>query len=211
MDKARSTFFNLSKELKMSKIFGLFVGALLGFTALTASAGSIPYNVIGTQAPANFFVASADGKITAYFYATDAGYNSEIGLRVNGVSTGIYGLWNHGSTHGDSLVLGNVNAGDILEFELKVLSTSSSWFSIAGDNSDHKNHTYSTDFAGDAWIPVGTYVAFEDLPGLGDLDYNDHQFVFTNVSNTSVSEPAGLGLLVLGLAAIGFTRKRTAS
>lgn len=194
----------------MSKIMGLFAGALLSIAALSANAGSIPYDVIGTEAPANSFVASASGNITAYFYATDAGYDSEIGLLVNGVSTGIYGLWNHGSVHGDSIVLGAVNAGDVLEFELKVLTTGTSWFSVAGDNSDLKNHTYSTGFAGDTWIPAGTYVAFEDLPGLGDVDYNDHQFVFTNVTNTSVPEPTGLGLLALGLVVLGFTRKRMA-
>lgn len=189
----------------MSKKLGLIASILFGFTALTTNAAPIPYNLVGSEAPANSFIAASSGQITAYFYGTEAGYNSEIGLRVNGVSTGIYGLWNHGSAYGASLVLGTVNAGDLLEFELRVLTTSTSWFSIAANNIDNKNHTYSTGFAGDAWIPAGTYVAFEDLPSLGDFDYDDHQFVVTNVA---LGEPGSLALLGLGMIAIGLMRKR---
>jgi hypothetical protein len=184
--------------------------ALTASLAMSANAGPIPYPDIGTPAPANSFAAAADGAINAYFYATDAGYDSMIGLWVNGVSTGLYGLMNHSSSYGDSFYLGDVFAGDVLVFELSVLTTGTSWYSVAASNSDGKNHTYSTDFAGGAPIPAGTYVAFEDLPSLGDLDYNDHQFVFTNVRNSSVPEPFNLVLFGLGIAALGFARRRAA-
>lgn len=184
--------------------------ALSASIAMSANAGPIPYPDIGTPAPANSFVAEADGVITAYFFATDAGYDSKIGLWINGVSTGLYGLMNHSSAYGDTFFLGNVMAGDVLKFELQVLTTSTSWYSVPTDNSDGQNHTYATDFGGDAWIPAGTYVAFEDLPSLGDIDYNDHQFVFTNVKNTSVPEPLSIILFGLGIAALGLTRKLAA-
>ena len=184
---------------------------------------NIPYPNPGTIPPTVSFTATATGPITAYFYASEAGLDSRIGLRVNGVSTGIFGLPNHASSYGDSIVLGTVNAGDALEFELQVvgdgyygrstgifglpnhasnhgdgivLSTANvgdalgfelqvegaeSWFSDPADNADGGNHTYATNFDGDAHIPAGTYVAFEDLAiGGSDLDYNDYQFVFTN-------------------------------
>jgi hypothetical protein len=202
-------FSTTLKEIPMIKTIGLLATIAFGTMTTATQASTIPYPDIGTTAPASVFTATATGDITAYFYATDAGYDSEIGMLVNGVSTGVYGLWNHGSAHGDSIVLGSVTAGDSIEFVLKVLTTSSSWYSVAADNSDGKNHTYATAFGGDAWIPVGTYVAFEDLPYLGDVDYNDHQFVFTNVSN-HVPEPAGIALFGLGLLALSFARKRAA-
>ena len=47
-------------------------------------------------------------------------------------------------------------------------------------------------------IPVGTFVAWEDLPfTASDFNYNDLDFVFTNVS-VSVPDPiAGAGLPAL--------------
>lgn len=184
--------------------------ALSASLAMSANAGPIPYPNVGTPAPATSFTAEADGGVTAYFYATDAGYDSMIGLWVNGVSTGLYGLMNHTSSYGDAFFLGNVSAGDELVFELKVLTTGTSWYSVAASNSDGKNHTYSTDFGGGGAIPTGTYtyVAFEDLPSLGDVDYNDHQFVFSNI-RANVPEPFSLILFGLGIAALGFVRKRS--
>lgn len=193
----------MSKHLKVAAV------ALSSCLALSAQAGPIPYPDVGTEAPGNTFSAAADGDITAYFFATSASYVSRIGVWINGIAPVIYGLKNNESAYGDSLVLGTASAGDSLVFELQVQNTDSSWYSVAWFNSDLKNHTYSTDFGGDALIPMGTYVAFEDLPELGDLDYNDHQFVFTNIS-TSVPEPWTIALFGLGLAALGFARKRAA-
>src|SRR3954452_7286877 len=83
-------------------------------------ADSIPYGNIGTQAPVNVFTATSTGPLTAYFFTSDAGYTSNIGMLINDVSTGVFGLNNHLSSHGDSVVLGNVNAGDTIEFQLYV-------------------------------------------------------------------------------------------
>jgi hypothetical protein len=85
---------------------------------------------------------------------------------------------------------------------LRVKSTSSSWFTDPSLNSDGRNHAYSTYFPGDSTIPVGIYVGFEDLDNLGDVDYNDHQFGFTGVSNNRVPD-GGLTFSLLGMALAG--------
>jgi len=179
----------------------------LGFS-LSVKASPIPYANIGTEAPVNSFVATSTGDIKAYFFSSDAGYSSVIGLLVNNLTTGVTGLPNHASLYGDVIDLGHANAGDVLVFELIVGDGSLRWYSDPTLNSDKRNHVYSTGFAGDSAIPAGTYVAFEDLYGLGDVDYNDHQFVFTNVSNRVPDSSSTLFLSGLALASLALIRRR---
>jgi hypothetical protein len=110
------------------------------------------------------------------------------------------------------LNLGSVQAGDSLVFVLNNLNPGGigPWYSDQSLNGDSVNHVYSTDFGGDVSIPAGTFVSFEDLPNGGDLNYNDEDFVFTNVSAnvTPVPEPATALLLSMALIAMGLHRQR---
>jgi len=186
----------------------------LSLAALGAShavAGTIPYPNVGTPNPVTYtFTATATGDLKAYFAEyTGASYTEEVGLLVNGVNTGIYGLDNHTSVPGDSVDFGNVTKGDTLVFLDDVFSTGTTWYSDPSMNGG-QNHIYSTSAAANqlyAGSPVGTYVAFEDLPySTSDFNYHDDTFVFTNTTLTSsVPEPATWGLMLMGVAILGAT------
>jgi hypothetical protein len=160
-----------------------------------ANAGAIPYPSIGTPIaiPSYDFTAASTGNITAYFYTSNAGDTEEVSMLVNGVKTGIFGLNNHTSAVGEEFNLGAVTAGATIEFFISDLSTDVDWYSDAADNSDGYNHAYATANTGGYFsIPAGTYVGFEDR-AFGDYDYNDDQFVFTDVASSvipSAPEPS---------------------
>jgi hypothetical protein len=179
--------------------------------AAAAQAVPLPYGTPGTQNKTTYtFNAAGDGDLIAYFAGSSAGYTNEIGLLVNGVDTGIYGLNDHTSVYGDSLNFGTVKKGDALVFVLKVLNPSNvgPWYSQPNLNSDGANHVFSAAYAGDGLVPAGTYVAFEDLNAAGsDFNYRDENFVFTNISAT-VPEPATLATLAAGLGLMGAVRRR---
>lgn len=196
---------------------GLAVAATLAFSA-TASAAPVAYAHPGVENAATYdLVAAATGDITAYFAGSDASYTNELTMYVNGVATGTFGMNNHASHYGDQINFGSVKAGDKLVFELLTLNPGNvgPWYSDRARNTDGLQHIYSAAFSGDNLVPAGTYVGFEDLPAGGDFDYNDENFVFTNVAvqgdtaPSNVPEPASLALLLVG--ALGFGVRRTAS
>lgn len=178
-----------------------------------ANADAIPYSNAGTENINHYtFTATTTGSIGAYFHDESAGYTNTLSLLVNGVITpesaaGV--LNNHTSSMGDFVNLGFVHAGDVLTFQLNVLSTGETLYSDKSLNNDGINHVYSTAFSGDVvhGIPTGTYVGFEDLHGGGDLDYNDETFVFTNVV-AAIPEPETYAMLLAGLGLIGFVAGR---
>ena len=209
--------------MKKSSLWGALISFFVVAPGLTAHAGTIiPYPTPGTPNPEVYnFTAAASGAITAFFAGSDAGHTDSIGLIVNGVPTGIIGLNNHTSVLGDSVVLGNVNAGDELTFFLTDSNTGSTWYSDSVLNSDSTQHVYSAHYDGlhpplGVGIPAGTYVGFEDLALVqgGDFDYNDDAFIFANVSTgpTPTPLPTTFTLFAGGLGLVGFlARRRKAS
>jgi hypothetical protein len=201
----------------MKKLYAGLSMAIAFACSGAAQAKPTPYPHPGTPNTASYvFTAQATGDITAYFAGSNASYTNEIGLLVNGVATGVTGLTNHTSAYGDKMVLGSVNAGDVLTFELinRTPGDVGPWYSDAALNADGMQHIYASTYAGDKLIPTGIAIGFEDLVAGGDLDYNDENFVFANVAAASptppasaVPEPASLGLMLIGALGLGLRRK----
>jgi hypothetical protein len=200
------------------QIIGVTIGLALAGATGAVQAGTIPYPTPGLPNPVTYtFTAANTGPITAYFAGSTASYTEEITMLVNGMPTGIQGLNDHTSVIGQSLVLGSVNAGDVLTFEDVILnpSTVGPWFSNPALNADNGNHIYSTSaLAGqiDPSIPAGTYVAFEDLDFRtgSDFNYFDDTFVFTNVATTSgVPEPSTWAMMLFGFVGLGFAFRQS--
>ncbi len=201
-------------------VVGLAASAAL-FAAGAAHASGFPsYPGVGTENPVTYtFTATATGTIVAYFAGFNAGDTEDLGMKINGVDTGFYGLENKTTSVGDSFNFGGatVTAGDVLTFFIRDTDIATNWSSDPAENGGF-NAIYSTSYGGgDAGIPLGSYkfVAFEDRGPGGDKDYNDETFVFQNVgaiTHGGAPEPMTWALMLMGFGGAGamLLRRRTA-
>lgn len=204
----------------------LTLASILALASIPLLADPIPYANVGQLAPDQLFTATGNGIVTTYFYSSSAGNDDKIILwdKTSGTRTAP-SLNNHSSAVGSSVSL-SVKAGDSLVFVLDDVTTgqyfsSVDYFGVASPadyNDDGYNHAYSTPYSGGvSGLPAGIYVGTEDLgvtnlkPLTGsDLDYNDDNFVVTNVTATPAStpEPSTIILFGTGLVAAASALRR---
>jgi hypothetical protein len=178
------------------------------FTAFGALAwgDAIPYPDVGTVAPTVTITATATGDVIGYFYGASAGDTDEVKVcdtTVGPLDCSPLEFDNQTTAPGASFTFA-VTAGDTLVFDLENFSTSTLLSSDPSMSADGLNHAYVTPYSGTggpAGIPAGTFVGMEDLASFqgSDFDYNDDQFVFTNLTVTP--EPSML-ILCAGLLAL---------
>jgi hypothetical protein len=175
--------------------------------SISAWGDIIPYPDPGTIAPTVPLTATATADIDGYFYGASAADLDLIQMcDLTSTTCSAFQLPNT-SAIGTEVNFGAVTAGDVIVFNLENTSTSDTILSSDPAISDDGiNHAYVTPYTATgptaiAGIPAGTFVGMEDLSlkqGT-DLDYNDDQFVFTNVA-AQVPEPS---LLVMCIGLVG--------
>ncbi len=111
----------------------------------------------------------ADGSsqpVTVTFVGSDSGYDDELWIH-SPVSEHLFDAWSE--TPGATALLGPYAAGTELLFAAFVHNTGDTWFTgPSSRNGDGVVHGATTYEGNCSWI-----VGFEDLPGGGDLDFND--------------------------------------
>ncbi|HEV8291354.1 MAG TPA: hypothetical protein VGP94_05505 [Tepidisphaeraceae bacterium] len=205
----------------MRHIAKIGLGAVVLALAPVSSvkAAFIPYPTPGIENPVTYtFTAASTGHVIAYFAGSTASFENVLGMSVNGGAVSSFGLDNQTTPYGTSFDLGAVTAGDSLVFVMhNVVPGLGDLYSNPALNGPYDgeaghNHIYSTPFITDGTIPTGTFVSFEDLPLYSppDWNYNDEDFVFTNIGVTpSVPIPAAVwgGIVLIG-GVIGHRRLR---
>ncbi|HVU18626.1 MAG TPA: DUF4114 domain-containing protein [Candidatus Didemnitutus sp.] len=131
------------------------------------------------------------GEVWVTFNGSDAGYDNLLFYISNPSGTIFEG---HVTAPGSSYDLGWFASGTDLIFGLNNQMGNTWYTGPASANSDGIAHARV-----DGSVAGQVSVGFEDLPGGGDLDYNDLQFT---VSNAHVPDNA-VTLLLLGGASIG--------
>lgn len=200
--------------------------AAAGFALLILPLAGLAGPIIGdvplgqTVTGGRMYVAK-DGNVTATFSGGDAAYTSSLFVYSPSERRG-QTIFSSNTAVGTQISIGSFAAGTELVFGYFVHDTGKTYLSgPAAANSDGVAHARATTTYDGALDQYMTAVGMEDLWGGGDADYNDFQFLLSNVVDPmdvlaveavaagAVPEPGPLALLGIGALVFGFMGRRT--
>lgn len=192
---------------------GVLAGLALFVLPLTGMAGPIGDVRLNEWVTGGRMYVGNDGNVTATFRGGDAAYTSSLYVYSPSERRG-QTIFSSSTAVGTTVNIGSFAAGTELVFGYYVHDTKNTFLSgpaaANGDGVAHARAMTTYDSALDQYM---TMVGMEDLWGGGDADYNDFQFLLSNVYDPldplssaalTVPEPGPLALLGAGAIAFGF-------
>lgn len=176
--------------------------------------GEVP---LGTPITGGRMYVAETGNVTATFKGGDAAYTSSLFVYSPSERRG-QTIFSSSTAVGTTVNIGSFAAGTELVFGYYVDDTKKTYLTgPASANADGVAHAQATTTYDNTLEQYMTMVGMEDLWGGGDMDYNDFQFLLSNVIDPvdalsvdvlAVPEPAPLALLGAGAVVFGFMGRR---
>lgn len=148
------------------------------------------------------FTVGSTGSVEATFLGHTAAYSDDLYFSTDKINWSFI-FNNHATPWGQTVSLGDFDAGTELFFKIYVNNTYTTFYSGAGSNNPDGLVHVVAETTG-----VDTYVGFEDLYGGGDRDYDDVRYSFRNVAAVPEPETYALMLGGLGFAALAARRRQ---